>query len=36
MRCLACGGEMHLIEAAPDETMMVPGYEQHMFESSGC
>ncbi len=36
MRCLACGGEMHLIEAAPDETMMVPGYEQHMFECSGC
>ena len=28
MRCLACGGEMHLIEAAQDETMMVPGYEQ--------
>ena len=36
MRCLACGGEMHLIEAAQDETMMVPGYEQHMFECSGC
>ena len=36
MRCLACGGEMHLIEAAQDETMMVPGYEQHTFECSGC
>jgi hypothetical protein len=36
MRCAACGAEMHLIEVAPDETMMVPGYEQHTFECSGC
>jgi hypothetical protein len=36
MRCLACGAEMHLIEVAPDETMMVPGYEEHTFECSGC
>jgi hypothetical protein len=36
MRCLACGAEMHLIEVGPDGTMMVPGYEQHTFECSGC
>ena len=36
MRCLACGAEMHLIEVVPDETMMVPGYEQHTFECSSC
>jgi hypothetical protein len=27
---------MRLIEAAPDETMMFAGYEQHTFECSGC
>jgi hypothetical protein len=36
MRCLACGAEMHLIAAAPDQTMMFAGYEQHTFECSGC
>ena len=36
MRCPGCGGEMHLIEVAPDKTKMVPGYEQHTFECSGC
>ena len=36
MRCVACGAEMHLIEVGSDETMMVPGYEQHTFECSGC
>jgi hypothetical protein len=36
MRCVACGAEMHLIEVAPDEIMMVPGYEEHTFECSGC
>jgi hypothetical protein len=36
MRCPACGAEMHLIEVAPDETKMAPGYEQHTFECSGC
>jgi hypothetical protein len=30
------GTEMHLIEATPDETTMVPGYEEHIFECSGC
>jgi hypothetical protein len=36
MRCPRCGAEMHLIEVAPDKTKMVPGYEQHTFECSGC
>ena len=36
LRCVACGAEMHLIGVAPDETMMVPGYEEHTFECSGC
>jgi hypothetical protein len=36
MRCPGCGAEMHLIEVAPDKTKMVPGYEQHTFECSGC
>lgn len=35
-KCPACGAEMHLIKVAPDETMMVPGYEEHTFECSGC
>jgi hypothetical protein len=36
MRCLACGAEMHLIEAKPDETLKFSGHEQHTFECSGC
>jgi hypothetical protein len=36
MRCPGCGAEMHLIEVAPDKTKMVPGYEQHTLECSGC
>jgi hypothetical protein len=27
---------MHLIEVAPDKAKVVPGYEQHTFECSGC
>jgi hypothetical protein len=27
---------MHLIKVAPDQTMMLPGYEEHTFECSGC
>jgi len=27
---------MRLIKVAPDETTMVPGYEEHTFECSGC
>jgi hypothetical protein len=36
MRCPACGAEMHLMKVAPDQTMMVAGYEEHTFECSGC
>ena len=36
MRCLACGAEMRLIQATPDETTMFAGYEQYTFECSGC
>ena len=36
IRCPGFGAEMHLIEVAPDKTKMVPGYEQHTFECSGC
>jgi hypothetical protein len=36
MRRLACGAEMRLIQAAPDETTMFAGYEQYTFECSGC
>ena len=36
MKCSACGAEMHLTKAAPDETTMIPGYEEHTFVCSGC
>ena len=36
MKCPACGAEMHLMEVAPDKPMMVPRYEEHTFECSGC
>ena len=36
MRCLACGEEMALVEAVPDETMMVPGYEHQTLRCSAC
>jgi hypothetical protein len=36
MKCPACGAEMHLMKVAPDKPMMVPGYEEHTFECSGC
>jgi hypothetical protein len=36
MKCPGCGAEMHLIEVEPDKIKMVPGYEQHTFECSGC
>src|SRR4029434_8843785 len=35
MRCPACGAEMHLMKVAPDQTMMVAGYEETTFECSG-
>ena len=36
LKCPACGAEMHLMTVAPSKTMMVPGYEEHTFECSGC
>ena len=36
MRCVACGAEMHLVQVAGDDTMMVRGYEHHTFECSAC
>src|SRR6266508_4631889 len=36
MRCLACGVEMHLVQVARDDTMMVSGYEHHTLQCSGC
>jgi hypothetical protein len=36
MKCPACGAEMHLIKVSPDRSMMLPGYEEHTFECSGC
>ena len=36
MRCLACGAHMNLVEAVPETTMMVHGYERHTLQCSGC
>ena len=36
MRCMACGGEMILMNAVPDDTMEVPGFEHHTFRCSEC
>ena len=36
LKCPACGAQMHLIKVAPDQTMMLPGYEEHTFECSSC
>ena len=36
MRCMACGAEMRLMSAVPDETLMVPGYEHHTLQCMGC
>jgi hypothetical protein len=36
MKCPACGAEMHLLQAAPDQTFTAPGYEVHTFECSAC
>ena len=36
MRCVPCGAEMHLVQVAGDDTMMVRGYEHHVFECSAC
>ena len=36
MLCVKCGAEMHLVQVASDNTMMVPGYEHHTFECPAC
>jgi len=36
MRCLACGAEMRLMQAVPDNTMMVAGYEHQTWQCSSC
>src|SRR5438046_1751628 len=36
MRCIACGGEMILMNAVPDDTMEVPSFEHHTFTCSEC
>ena len=36
MRCMACGAEMHVVQVVPDNTLMVPGYEHHTLQCSGC
>jgi hypothetical protein len=33
---MACGAEMRLMSAVPDETLMVPGYEHHTLQCMGC
>ena len=36
MRCMACGTGMNLVEAIPDDTMPIPGFEHHTFKCSAC
>ena len=36
MLCIACGAEMRLMQVVQDNTMMVPGYEHHTWQCSGC
>jgi hypothetical protein len=36
MRCLACGAEMQLVQVVQDTTMLVSGYEHHMWQCSEC
>jgi len=36
MRCMACGGEMILMNVVQDDTMEVPGFEHHTFTCSEC
>jgi len=33
---MACGAEMRVVQVVPDETMMVPGYEHHTLQCTGC
>jgi hypothetical protein len=36
MRCLACGSDMVMVKAVPDDTMAVAGFEHHTFMCSSC
>lgn len=36
MRCMLCGAEMRLIEAVPDDTTMMSGYERHTLQCISC
>ena len=36
MRCMACGGEMVLMNVVQDDTMALPGFEHHTFKCSEC
>jgi hypothetical protein len=36
MRCLACGGELHLVHVVEDEAKTAGVYEKHTFECSSC
>jgi hypothetical protein len=36
MLCVACGEKMRLVQAIPDDAMLVPGYEHHILECLGC
>ena len=36
MLCMACGGEMILVNVAQDDIMGVSGFEHHTFRCSEC
>ena len=36
MRCMACGEVMRLTQAVADDSMAVPGFEQHLYRCPGC
>jgi len=36
MRCMVCGEEIRLVQTVPDETMIVPGFEHHIFNCPSC
>jgi hypothetical protein len=36
MLCVACGQKMRLVQAIPDDDMLVPGYEHHILDCPGC
>jgi uncharacterized membrane protein YccC len=36
MLCVACGQKMRLVQAIPDEGMLVPGHEYHILDCVAC